>query len=67
MGPYSELRQLERREQVLRLLEREDLSPWARNYWGTVLARLATSESRYNARVVALYTEMRNQTPREWW
>jgi len=51
MGPYDEMKQLERKANVLAILQRNDLSAWARNYWGVVFDTIATSEKRYNARV----------------
>ena len=58
MGPFNEMRQLERKATVLALLQRNDLSAWARNYWGTVYDTIAMSEERYNSRVVALYKDI---------
>ena len=58
MGPFNEMRQLERKATVLALLQRNDLSAWARNYWGTVFDTIAMSEERYNSRVVALYKDI---------
>jgi hypothetical protein len=55
MGPFSEEKQLERKANVLAILQRDNLSEWARNYWGTVLDTIAMSEERYNTRVVTLY------------
>ena len=55
MGPFNEMRQLERKAKVLALLQRNDLSAWARNYWGTVYDTITLDEGRYNSRVVALY------------
>ena len=55
MGPFNEMRQLERKAAVLALLQRNDLSAWARNYWGTVYDTITLDEGRYNSRVVALY------------
>ena len=66
MGPYSEQRQLERRAAVLQLLQRDDLTEWARNYWSTVYDTIAITEERYNARVVTLYTEIRKKAMRDW-
>lgn len=57
MGPFDEMRQLERKARVLELLQRNDLSEWARNYWGTVYDTIAMTEERYNARVVAAYQQ----------
>jgi hypothetical protein len=33
MGPWNELKQLERRARVLAILQQNDLSAWARNYF----------------------------------
>ena len=52
MGPFNEMRQLSRRGAVLQLLQQDNLSEWARNYWGTVYDTIAMNEQRYNARVV---------------
>jgi hypothetical protein len=61
MGPFSEEKQLERKATVLAVLQRNDLSEWARNYWGTVLDTIAMSEERYNARVVTLYKNIESR------
>lgn len=61
MGPFNEMRQLERKARVLALLQRNDLSEWARNYWGTVYDTIAMTEERYNSRVVALYRDLQPQ------
>jgi len=66
MGPFNEMKQLERKARVLKLLQRNDLSPWARNYWGTVYDTIAMTEERYNARVVTLYTNIRKSQTGEW-
>ena len=58
MGPFNEMRQLERKANVLALLQRNDLSEWARNYWGTVYDTITLDEGRYNSRVVALYKDI---------
>ena len=58
MGPFNEMRQLERKARVLALLQRNDLSAWARNYWGTVYDTIAMTEERYNARIVAAYSKL---------
>ena len=57
MGPFDEMRQLERRAAVLRVLQQNDLSAWARNYWGTVFDTIAMNEERYNARIVSVYSK----------
>jgi hypothetical protein len=55
MGPFNEMNQLKRKAYVLAILQRNDLSAWARNYWGTVYDTIAMTEDRYNTRVVNLY------------
>ena len=55
MGPYNEMTQLRRKAAVVRLLQRNDLSEWARNYWGTVCDSIANNENRYNARVAQTF------------
>lgn len=55
MGPFSELKQLERKASVLRILKQDNLTAWARNYWGTVFDNIAMTEDRYNDRVVSIY------------
>lgn len=50
MGPWNEEKQLERKANVLAILQRDDLSAWARNYWGIVFDTIATTEHRYVAR-----------------
>jgi hypothetical protein len=55
MGPFNEMKQLKRKAYVLAILQRNDLSAWARNYWGTVYDTIAMTEDRYNTRVVNLY------------
>lgn len=66
MGPFNEITQLERKAKVLALLQRNDLSEWARNYWGTVYDTIAMTEDRYNARVVNTWKEIRNNQTRSW-
>jgi len=66
MGPYSEQRQLERAAAVARLLAQPNLDEWARNYWTKVAMTLSMNEEQYNARVVHLYNEMRNNHTRTW-
>jgi len=60
MGPFNEMRQLSRRGAVLQLLQKNNLSEWARNYWGTVYDTIAMDQERYNARVI---TTFKNSTP----
>lgn len=61
MGPFNEIKQLERKARVLAILQRNDLSEWARNYWGTVYDTIAMTEERYNARVVSLYKDIKRK------
>ena len=61
MGPFNEMRQLERKATVLAILQRTDLSAWARNYWGTVFDTITMDEGRYNARVVNFYKQAKKQ------
>lgn len=58
MGPFNEMRQLERAAAVRQLLARNDISEWARNYWTLVLQTLARDEDRYNARVANVYKKL---------
>ena len=55
MGPFNEMRQLSRRGAVLQLLQKNNLSEWARNYWGTVYDTIAMDDDRYNARVAVTF------------
>ena len=55
MGPFNEERQLARKASVLRVLKQNDLSEWARNYWGRVFDTIAFDETRYNDRVVSTF------------
>jgi len=66
MGPFNEMKQLERKAKVLALLQRNDLSEWARNYWGTVFDTIAMTEERYNARVVTTWKNIRKQQTKDW-
>jgi len=66
MGPFNEMTQLERKAKVLALLQRNDLSAWARNYWGTVFDTIAMTEERYNARVVTTWKNIRKQQTKDW-
>lgn len=56
MGPYSELKQSQRRQAILQVLTNTELSQDARRIWTQHLNRLATTESQYNARVQAVYS-----------
>lgn len=68
MGPFNELRQLERKAKVLEVLAQPNLSDWARNYWGLVYEQIALTEDRYNSRVVSVYKQMEHyKTPKAWW
>ena len=66
MGPFNETKQLERKAQVSRLLKRNDLTEWARNYWTRVYDTIAMTEDRYNARVVSTWQEIRTRQTRNW-
>jgi hypothetical protein len=55
MGPFNEMRQLSRRGAVLQLLQKDNLSEWARNYWQKVYDTIVMNEERYNARVVQTF------------
>ncbi len=59
MGPYNEMTQLKRKAAVVRILQRNDLSEWARNYWGTVCDTIANSEDRYNDRIQQTYSTLK--------
>ena len=49
LEPFNEMKQLERKAAVLAVLQRNNLSAWARNYWGIVFDTIRTTEARYNA------------------
>ena len=66
MGPFSEMRQLERKASVLRVLKQNNLSEWARNYWGTVYDTIAMNEDRYNDRVVRTFKNIQTRKTGEW-
>ena len=66
MGPFSEMKQLERKASVLRVLKQNNLSEWARNYWGTVYDTIAMSEDRYNDRVVQTFKNIQTRKTGEW-
>lgn len=66
MGPFNEMKQLERKARVLELLQRNDLSEWARNYWGTVFDTITMDEDRYNTRVVTAWKNIRKQQTKDW-
>ena len=50
MMPFNEMTQLGRKATVGRLLQQDNLSEWARNYWSLVFDTIAMNEQRYNAR-----------------
>jgi hypothetical protein len=50
MMPFNEMTQLERKATVARLLQQDNLTEWARNYWSLVFDTIAMNEQRYNAR-----------------
>jgi hypothetical protein len=43
---YNEFTQLKRAENVVNVLDRGNLTNWARNYWSGVLKRLAKSQAQ---------------------
>jgi hypothetical protein len=53
MLPFDEMIQLERRANVHAVLERDNLTPWARKYWSNVFNTIATDERKYNTRAEA--------------
>ncbi len=55
MMPFNEMTQLGRKATVERLLQQDNLSEWARNYWSLVFDTIAMNEQRYNARVYTVY------------
>jgi len=55
MGPYSEIKQLERAEAVKAVLARPNLSDWAKFFWAKVLRDLCFDEDLYNRRVRETY------------
>ena len=61
MGPFNEMTQLERRAKVLAILQQDNLSEWARGFWGQVFDTIAMDEGRYNARVVTLYKDIKRK------
>ena len=61
MGPFNLMTQLERRAQVLAILQQDNLSEWARGFWGHVFDTIAMDEGRYNARVVTLYKDIKRK------
>ena len=65
MMPFDEMTQLERRANVHAVLERDNLSAWARKFWSNVFNTIAMDEERYNIRIEAdrIMNEM-NKDPR---
>ncbi len=55
MMPFNEMTQLGRKATVGRLLQQDNLTEWARNYWSLVFDTIAMNEQRYNARVYTVY------------
>ena len=53
MLPFDAMRQLERKEHVHTVLQQDNLSAWARNFWGNVFDTIATDERKYNTRAEA--------------
>lgn len=66
MGPWNEERQLERAAALERLLANPNLNAEARRIWTNHLRGLSRSEAQYNARIVKLYTDMRNRYTEKW-
>ncbi len=58
---FNEITQLRRKAAVLRVLQQDNLSAWARNYWGTVFDTIAMTEERYNARVANYSKNMKKE------
>ena len=65
MLPFDEITQLERKANVHAVLQQDNLSAWARNFWGNVFDTIAMDEAKYDARVEAdrIMKEM-NKDPR---
>ena len=53
MIAFDEMKQLERKAIVHAVLERDNLSAWARNFWGNVFDTIAMDEVKYNTRIEA--------------
>ena len=58
MGPYSEERQYQRADSIVRLLAQKDLPDTTRALWQNHLANLARNETQYNFRVREIYSKM---------
>ena len=61
MGPFNLMTQLERKARVLAILQQDNLSEWARGYWGQVFDTIAMDEERYNARVYTVYKNIQSR------
>ena len=46
---------------MLSLLQKDNLSEWARAYWGNVFDKIALTEERYNARVYDTYKNIKRK------
>ena len=66
MGPFNEMKQLSRKGAVLTILQQDNLSEWARNYWGTVFDSITMDEGRYNSRVVTTFKNIQSRKTGEW-
>tara|TARA_R110000803_G_scaffold5920_2_gene19398 strand:- start:830 stop:1036 length:207 start_codon:yes stop_codon:yes gene_type:complete len=53
MIAFNEMKQLARKANVHAVLERDNLTPWARKFWGNVFDTIATDEVSYNTRIEA--------------
>ena len=51
--PFDEMIQLGRKANVHAVLERDNLTPWARKFWGNVFNTIAMDERKYNTRAEA--------------
>jgi len=60
MGPYSEQKQIERAGAIKRLLDTNpQMNDITRAMWQRHVNNLAVSEEEYNARVKAIYSNMK--------
>jgi len=53
MMPFNAMTQLERKANVHAVLQQDNLSAWARNFWGNVFDTIAMDERKYNTRAEA--------------
>ena len=53
MIAFNEMKQLARKANVHAVLERDNLTPWARKFWGNVFNTIAMDERKYNTRAEA--------------